>query len=125
MPAAAGPQTSAATTPGKHTHRTLIVARMDPADADGVAATFAESDAGELPTIVGVTRRELFSFHGLYFHLIDAAADVAPAVANVREHPLFVEVNRKLDHFITAYDPATWRGPADAMARSFYHWSAD
>ncbi|KJE24322.1 Polyketide synthesis cyclase [Frankia torreyi] len=123
MPAVAGSQ-PAATSSGKPTHRTLIVARMNPADADAVAETFAESDAGELPGIVGVTRRELFEFHGLYFHLIDAPADIAPTVSDVRGHPLFVDVNTKLEKFITAYDPATWRGPRDAMARSFYHWSA-
>ncbi|SNQ45980.1 conserved hypothetical protein [Frankia canadensis] len=122
MPPADGPHPAAA--PSQPTHRTLIVARMDPADADAVAETFAESDAGELPGIVGVTRRELFAFHGLYFHLVDAPADIAPAVANVREHPLFVDVNRKLEKFIGAYDPATWRGPRDAMARSFYRWTA-
>ncbi|MCL9761432.1 TcmI family type II polyketide cyclase [Frankia sp. AiPa1] len=96
---------------------------MNPADATAVAQTFAESDAGELPGIVGVTRRELFAFHGLYFHLIEASADVAPAVSDVRDHPLFVDVNRKLERYITAYDPDTWRGPRDAMARSFYHWT--
>ncbi|PPS91609.1 TcmI family type II polyketide cyclase, partial [Thermobifida fusca] len=24
----------------------------------------------------------------------------------------------------TAYDPDTWRSPADAVATRFYHWSA-
>ncbi|MCM3886729.1 TcmI family type II polyketide cyclase [Frankia sp. R82] len=123
MPAVAGSQ-PVVTTSVPPTHRTLIVARMDPADAQAVARTFAESDAGELPGIVGVTRRELFAFHGLYFHLIDAPTDVAPAVSDVRDHPLFVDVNNKLEQYISAYDPQTWRGPRDAMARSFYQWSA-
>lgn len=109
---------------GDTAHRTLIVARMNPADAAAVAATFAESDAGELPAIVGVTRRELFRFHGLYFHLIEAPADIRNNVRDVHSNPLFVDVNTKLEKYITAYDPETWRSPRDAMAQSFYSWTA-
>jgi cyclase len=104
-------------------HRTLIVARMNPDDEEAVAEVFAESDAGELPHLVGVARRELFAFHGLYFHLIEAADSINAPLANVREHPLFVDVNTKLAKYIAAYDPETWRGPRDAMARSFYTWT--
>ena len=104
--------------------RTLIVARMNPSDAESVAGVFAESDAGELPQLVGASRRELFAFHGLYFHLIEAQDSIQAPLADVREHPLFVDVNRKLEKYISAYDPATWRGPRDAMASSFYTWTA-
>ena len=104
-------------------HRTLIVARMDPGDEAAVAEIFAESDAGELPHLIGVTRRELFSFHGLYFHLIETEGSINAPLANAREHPLFVDVNTKLAKYISPYDPATWRGPRDAMARSFYTWT--
>lgn len=106
-------------------HRTLIVARMNPADEQSVAEIFAESDSGELPHLVGVARRELFAFHGLYFHLIEAQESISAPLADVREHPLFVDVNAKLAKFISAYDPQTWRGPRDAMARSFYTWTPD
>ncbi|OHV36601.1 polyketide synthase [Pseudofrankia sp. EUN1h] len=106
-------------------HRTLIVARMNPSDEQSVAEVFAESDGGELPHLVGVSRRELFAFHGLYFHLIEAEESIQAPLADVRDHPLFVDVNTKLAKYITAYDPATWRGPRDAMARSFYTWRAD
>ncbi|WP_307875090.1 TcmI family type II polyketide cyclase [Frankia nepalensis] len=105
-------------------HRTLIVARMNPSDEQAVAQIFAESDAGELPHLVGVSRRELFAFHGLYFHLIEAEESINTPLANVREHPLFVDVNTKLEKYISAYDPETWRGPRDAMARGFYTWEA-
>jgi cyclase len=105
-------------------HRTLIVARMNPADETAVAEIFGESDAGELPHLVGVSRRDLFSFHGLYFHLIEASSDVNRTLPDLREHPLFVDVNTKLEKHVAAYDPATWRGPRDAMAKPFYSWSA-
>ncbi|WP_250280906.1 MULTISPECIES: TcmI family type II polyketide cyclase [unclassified Frankia] len=107
------------------THRTLIVARISADDEPAVADIFRESDDGELPHLLGVVRRDLFSFHGLYFHLIEAADDVAPALPAVRGHPLFVDVNTKLARHITAYDPDTWRSPRDAMARNFYSWAAD
>jgi cyclase len=105
--------------------RTLIVARVDPADTAAVAAAFRESDAGDLPHLVGVSRRDLFEFHGLYFHLIEAPEPIEDNLAAVREHPLFVDLNARLGKYVTAYDPATWRGPRDAMARHFYSWTAD
>ncbi|KWX04845.1 polyketide synthase [Carbonactinospora thermoautotrophica] len=97
---------------------------MDPADAERVADIFAESDAGTLPRRIGVTRRSLFSFHGLYFHLIEAERDIGPALAVHRDDPDFLDINRRLSAYITAYDPQTWRGPRDAMAREFYTWQA-
>jgi cyclase len=105
-------------------HRTLIVARMNPTDEAAVAEIFRESDAGELPHLVGVSRRELFAFHGLYFHLIEADDSIQAPLDGVRDHPLFADVNARLGKYIAAYDPATWRGPRDAMARSFYTWTA-
>ncbi len=107
------------------THRTLIVARMEADDEAAVADVFRESDDGQLPNLLGVVRRDLFRFHGLYFHLIEAADDVGPALPVIRDHPLFVDVNTKLGKYVTAYDPATWRSPRDAMARNFYSWVAD
>lgn len=105
-------------------HRTLIVARMEPGEADAVAAIFAESDAGPLPRMLGVTRRSLFQFHGLYFHLVEARDAIPRALEEVRRTPQFREIDTKLSAHISAYDPTTWRGPADAMARQFYSWTA-
>jgi cyclase len=104
-------------------HRTLIVARMAPADRHEVAGIFADSDAGQLPAMVGVTHRSLFRFGtDLYFHFVEADTEVAPAVEEVRRHPLYDDVNRRLARYVTAYDPVTWRSPADAMAEEFYRW---
>ena len=104
--------------------RTLIVARMRPDAAESVAGIFGESDATELPGMVGVTARSLFSFHGLYFHLIEAERPVGEGLAQARKSPLWTDINTKLDEFIEPYDPQTWRGPADAMAQRFYTWRA-
>ncbi|XVQ90036.1 TcmI family type II polyketide cyclase [Microbispora siamensis] len=104
-------------------HRTLIVARMDPEDAGRVARLFEESDATELPHLVGVTGRALFHYRGLYFHLVEAEGPVGERLAEVRAHPLFADLNERLKPHVKAYDPATWRSPADAMAQTFYSWS--
>lgn len=102
--------------------RTLIVARMDPAEADAVASIFAESDATELPHMIGVTRRTLFRFHELYFHLVEADDEITPSLYQARKTELYQDINTKLSNHIRPYDP-NWKEPKDAMAQSFYTWS--
>lgn len=109
---------------GEVTRRTLIVARMNPDDALSVARIFRESDAGELPHLVGVHRRDLFHFHDLYFHLVESSGDLEAALSSVQPNPLFSEVSTKLAEYISPFEPATWRGPRDAMAQPFYSWVA-
>ncbi|MFH8366858.1 TcmI family type II polyketide cyclase [Streptomyces sp. NPDC018031] len=104
-------------------HRSLIVARMRPGSADDIAAVFAESDRrGELPELIGVTGRSLFQFGEVYLHLIEAERPPAARVADHTGHPEFQDISARLAPFVAAYDPATWRGPQDAMAREFYRW---
>jgi cyclase len=105
-------------------NRTLIVARMEAASAGAVAGIFAESDATELPHLIGVTRRTLFRFHDLYFHLVEAADDVTERLYATRSHPLYRAVNESLAEHMRPYDP-NWREPKDAMAIPFYLWEAD
>jgi cyclase len=102
-------------------HRTLIVARMDPAAAPAVADAFGKSDATELPHLVGVVRRTLFSFHDLYFHLVEADEDIAERLYRVRDTDLYQGLNAELAKLISPYDPG-WREPKDAMAQPFYTW---
>jgi cyclase len=105
-------------------HRTLIVARMAPDEADNVAKIFASSDATELPRMVGVSRRTLFRFHDLYFHLVEADEDISPRLYEARNHPLYGQINEQLSNHIRPYDP-NWKEPKDAMAVPFYVWEAD
>lgn len=105
-------------------HRTLIVARMDPAEADNVAAIFAESDATDLPQMIGVTRRTLLRFHDLYFHLVEADGDISPNLYKARSHALYKQINERLSHHISPYDP-NWKEPKDAMATPFYVWEPE
>ncbi|MFJ3498507.1 TcmI family type II polyketide cyclase [Streptomyces sp. NPDC086091] len=104
-------------------HSTLIVARMDPASSGDVAKLFGEFDTTEMPHLMGTRRRQLFSYRGLYFHLQDFDTDDGgSAIEEAKTHPAFVRISEDLKPFIGAYDPATWRSPADAMATRFYHW---
>jgi len=102
-------------------HRTLIVARLKPGHTGEIAEAFTESDRTELPELVGVTGRSLFSFHDLYFHLIETERPIGAGLAQVRDHPLFTDLSAKLADFVVAYDP-NWREPKDAMAHEFYRW---
>lgn len=105
-------------------HSTLIVARMEPGSAMDVARLFDEFDGTEMPHRMGTRRRQLFSYRGLYFHLQDFDSENGgERIEEARTDPRFVGISEDLKPFITAYDPATWRSPSDAMARRFYHWS--
>ena len=104
-------------------HRTLIVARMDPTHSEAVASIFAESDATDLPHMLGASRRTLFRFHGLYLHLIEADRDITDKLYAARSHPLYTRVNTGLARYMRPYDP-NWSEPKDAIAEPFYTWSA-
>ncbi|GAA3528620.1 TcmI family type II polyketide cyclase [Streptomyces sp. HUAS 31] len=106
-------------------HSTLIVARMDPDSSIDVAKLFAEFDAGDMPHRMGTRRRQLFSYRGLYFHLQDFDSDNGgELIEQAKADPRFIRISDDLKPFIEAYDPATWRSPADAMATRFYNWEA-
>ncbi len=103
--------------------RTLIVARLNESDRDAVAEIFAESDATELPHLIGVKRRSLFWFHGLYFHLTESDEDINRRLYANRDSALFQDIHLKLAKFMTPYDP-NWQEPKDSMAQQFYRWEA-
>ncbi|RLK53967.1 TcmI family type II polyketide cyclase [Actinokineospora cianjurensis] len=106
-------------------HSTLIVARLEPDSAEQVAGLFGAFDGTTMPHRMGTRRRQLFSYRGLYFHLQDFDGDDGgERIERARTDPRFVAISDDLKPFITPYDPATWRTPADAMAERFYHWTA-
>ncbi|MFD5877002.1 TcmI family type II polyketide cyclase [Streptomyces sp. NPDC060322] len=106
-------------------HSTLIVARMAAASSAEVAGLFSAFDATDMPHRMGTRRRQLFSYRGLYFHLQDFDEDDGKElIEGAKSDPLFVGISNDLKPFIEAYDPATWRSPADAMAGRFYSWEA-
>jgi cyclase len=106
-------------------HSTLIVARMQPDDAAHVARIFGDFDDTEMPGMMGTRRRQLFHYRGLYFHLQDFDTDEGgTAIEAAKSEPLFVRISDELKPYVGAYDPVTWRSPADAMATRFYDWNS-
>ncbi|MFH8444947.1 TcmI family type II polyketide cyclase [Streptomyces sp. NPDC018026] len=104
-------------------HSTLIVARMDPGSSTDVARLFGEFDGTEMPHRMGTRRRQLFAYRGLYFHLQDFDGDNGgELIEQAKTDDRFVRISEDLKPFIQAYDPATWRSPADALATRFYDW---
>jgi hypothetical protein len=91
--------------------RSLIVARLKPGGAPDVARLFAASDGTDLPHALGVRRRHLFG-----------SGDPGQALRRAAERVDFQRLSADLAEFVSPYDPATWRGPADAMATEFYGW---
>ncbi|WP_371657974.1 TcmI family type II polyketide cyclase [Streptomyces sp. NBC_00280] len=104
-------------------YRALMVLRMDPDDAEHVAAAFAEHDETSLPTEIGVKRRVLFRFHGLYMHLIEADDDIMERLYQARSNPLFQQVNERVGEYLTPYSPR-WEELKDSKAEVFYTWAA-
>ena len=109
----------------RRVRRGVIVAKIKPDSTDKVAEIFAESDKSELPQLAGVQHRSLFVLDDVYIHYVETAEDFEMAVDEVRDHPLFKDISKKLDEYITPYNPETWRSPKDATAREFYTWDAD
>ena len=106
-------------------HSTLIVARLDPGSSVDVARIFADFDKTEMPHRMGTRRRQLFEYRGLYFHLQDFDSENGgQLIEEAKTDPRFIRISEDLKPYIEAYDPATWRSPADAMARRFYTWEA-
>jgi cyclase len=104
--------------------RGVIVAKIKPGSEEKVAELFAESDRSDLPALAGVTHRSLFVLEDVYIHYVEMEEDFTESVDQVRDHPLFKEISRRLDEYIAPYNPETWRSPKDATAREFYTWDA-
>ncbi|MCX4660493.1 TcmI family type II polyketide cyclase [Streptomyces uncialis] len=107
-------------------HSNLIVARMDPGATADVARLFSAFDTTGMPHRMGTRRRQLFAFRGLYFHLQDFDTENGgELIEEAKADPRFIRISEDLKPHIEAYDPATWRTPADAMATRFYSWESE
>jgi cyclase len=104
-------------------HRKLIVARIETEDLDAVARLWAESDASELPHLVGVRRRSLFRLRDLYLHLIESDHDITPDLGKVKDNPLYQDISERMKPFVRAYHPS-FRTPKDTFAEEFYRWES-
>lgn len=99
-----------------------MVMRMDAANADAVAAAFADHDDTGLPQEIGASSRTLFRFQDLYMHLIEADTDIMGNLYQARSHPIFQRTNTRLSELLTPYSP-DWSELKDSKAEVFYHRS--
>jgi cyclase len=106
------------------TYRTVVVAKIQPGRQQEVAEIFGRSDATSLPHDLGVTGRSLYTLDDVYLHVIEFDGDPEAALESARHLPAFRKISEDLRPFISPYNPATWRGPQDAVATEFYRWHA-
>lgn len=104
---------------------TLIVAHFKPGSEKQIARLFAESDATELPDLIGVRSRRLYTFHDVYIHLVEGTErPVGPAVDRLHSHPLFQQISKALDDYIVPFE-GRWGNVEQASAKQFYHWDRE
>ena len=104
-------------------HSNLIVARMNPQSSAAIAELFNAFDTTDMPHRMGTQRRQLFTFHGLYFHLQDFHTQHSTQlIEQAKTDPQFKHISEELKPYIQPYDPTTWHSPTDAMAQRFYYW---
>ena len=61
----------------------------------------------------------------VYVHYVEMDEDFRGTVDQVRDHPLFKEISRKLDEYITPYNPETWSfAEGRDLGIEFYTWDA-
>ncbi|MET9341823.1 TcmI family type II polyketide cyclase [Nonomuraea sp. NPDC003804] len=107
--------------------RVLFIDRMKPDDTDNVAEIWAAHDKTGLPQEIGVVGRTLFSFRGLYVHLVEGHADLpgdlTERIYAARTNPLFIETRDSLARYLTPYSGAL-TNLKDTKAEEFYRWQA-
>lgn len=100
----------------------LLVAKLNTDRLDAVSELFANFDRSDMPDRMGAVRRQLFTFHDLYFHLQDFESDTGTErIEAAKTEPEFVQISRELRPYFEPYDP-NWKSPRDSVANRFYHW---
>ena len=105
-------------------YRALMVMRMAPGHADAVAELFAEHDKGDMPYVVGISRRTLFRTGPLHAPA-RGQTDVFDKLLAARARADFQEVNRRLSAYLQRYAPDSMTELQDSMATPFYTWSPE
>ncbi|GIM92601.1 TcmI family type II polyketide cyclase [Paractinoplanes toevensis] len=107
--------------------RVIFIDRMPTDNAAAVADAWSEHDRTDLPRLIGVRRRSLYAFHGLYVHVVDGAEgleqDLTERILSSRADPSFVRIRDRLGRLLTPYRSDT-RSLADTRAEEFYRWEA-
>lgn len=106
-------------------YSTVIVNRVQDAVIPDVARLFGELDETDFPHRMGTRRRQIFSYHGVYFHIQDFESQNGNSVIDQawkEADPRFVKICADLDPLVQKYAPEKWRSIDDQIADRFYHW---
>lgn len=103
-------------------YTSLIVAKLNTERLGDISELFTEFDRSHMPAKMGTVRRQLFTFHDLYFHLQDFEIEGGTSrIEAAKDDPAFKQISKDLRPFFEPYDP-NWQSPKDAIANRFYHW---
>jgi cyclase len=106
-------------------HQALMIRRIDPRDVPEVARIFGQHDQEtDLPQRIGVQRRELYQYHGIYLHLVQSDFDFVQRLYQARTDPQFLHIDEQLRRYLHPYD-ATVPTFEDSHLKPFYTWSRD
>lgn len=103
-------------------YTSLVVAKLNTERLDEIKRLFAEFDRSDMPQKMGTVRRQLFTFHDLYFHLQDFQTDEGTErIETAKSEPEFIQISQDLRPFFEPYAP-NWQSPKDSIAERFYYW---
>ncbi|MEB4613754.1 TcmI family type II polyketide cyclase [Leucobacter sp. M11] len=103
-------------------YTSLVVAKLNTERLSEISRLFTEFDRSDMPQKMGTVRRQLFTFHDLYFHLQDFKSDTGTErIEAAKTEPEFIQISQDLRPFFEPYDP-NWQSPKDSIANRFYHW---
>ena len=101
--------------------RGMIIGRLRAgAQKQAIIDAFQESDATELPWLVGAQTRSVFILGDIYVHLIESEMPLEVVLSDMKDHPLFVDIKRRLDRYVEPLSADLYPG----VAEEIYFWSA-
>ncbi|MEO6890481.1 MAG: TcmI family type II polyketide cyclase [Ktedonobacteraceae bacterium] len=99
-------------------YRGVIIGQYQPGSEDKIVAAFTRSDATELPHLIGVKHRYVWTQGNIYVHFIEARSSLPAILKEYAQHPLFQDVKAELDQYVSLIDP-----DLPPSAKRIYQWS--
>lgn len=99
-------------------YRGIIIGQYKPGSEDDIVEAFSRSDATELPHLIGVTSRLVWTQGNIYVHFVEARSSLPAILKEYAQHPLFQDVKAELDQYVSLIDP-----DSPPSAKQIYQWS--
>lgn len=98
-------------------YRGIIVGKYEPGSEEKIAAAFEASDATDLPHLLGVKSRHVWTQGDIYIHFVEGSTSLPTVLKEYAQHPLFQEVKAELDQYVSLIYP-----DLPPHARQIYQW---